>query len=603
MTDFVTALDLGGTHVTAGRVDLARATVERGSRVALPADADRDELLARIVGAAKDVPGEATRVACAAPGPFDYARGIGWVGHKLEPLYGVDLGSALAAGLDLPRHAITFVNDADAFLLGESWAGAARGYDRAVGVTLGTGLGSAFLAAGRIVDTGATVPPDGELHRVSYRNRPVEETISRQALIERHGEAELDVEEIAALARAGDARAEASFAELGAALGEVLAPWLHSFAATCLVVGGSISRAWELFEPSLRRSLAHVAALDAIRRSELLDDAALLGAARHVAARNDVCVESTHAVRRRSPATAAQVAAWRRERLAAGARPLHELSVTEARAAEAAGTVAEDVTDEELEIIELEGPVPIRLYRPAGLEGAPVCVWLPGGGWVLDTADAAAPACRRLALATPCAVACIRYRLAPEHPFPAALEDVVAATRWLVERAREHDLDPKRVAIGGASAGANLAAAVTLVARGDDDLVLAAQVLVYPVLARDVETSSRRAGDDPVFFDARAVAWCWSQYLARGEDARNPLAAPLLADSLEGLPPALVVTAGLDPLRDEGELYAERLRSDGVPVECVRFEGIPHGFFSRAKLDAAGEAQRLVTETLRTAFL
>ena len=257
----------------------------------------------------------------------------------------------------------------------------------------------------------------------------------------------------------------------------------------------------------------------------------------------------------------------------------------------------------DLETVDLDGPVPIRLYRPSGVDLAPLCVWFPGGGWVLDTMPSAEPVCRHVAFATPCAVACVRYRLAPEHPFPAPLEDAIAAVGWLVENADDHGLDPGSIVVGGASAGANLAAALTLAARGTDDLDLAAQLLVYPVLTRDAATHFLPAAGDEVFFGGDDVEWCWSHYLARDDDASNPLAAPLLADELDGLPPTLVITAELDPLRDEGELYADRLRAAGVAVECVRFGGVPHGFFSRIRgLDAADDAQELVIETLRATF-
>lgn len=593
MSRVVTALDLGGTHVVAGRVDLGTGTVDRGPRIPLPDDASRAEVLDAIIGAAGEMLGDGTRVACAVPGPFDYSGGISLVEHKLRSIHGVDLGAALAAGLDLPRDAISFVNDADAFLLGESWIGAAAGYRRAVGVTVGTGLGSAFLADGRIVSEGATVPPSGEIHLLEHRARPVEETISRGALISRYGDASLDVEDLAALARGGDERARVAFAEAGSALAEVLEPWMRSFAASCLVVGGSIARAWDLFGGALHDSLADVGSLEAIRPAASLDDAALLGAA----------MASSRIVFRRSRGTDAQVGVWRGERLAAGARPLHLLSVVEARAAEAAGSVVGTDGGGGVETADLDGPVPIRLYRPPGPDPAPLFVWFPGGGWVLDTMPSAESVCRHVASATPCAVACVRYRLAPEHPFPAPLEDAVAAVRWLVENAADLWLDPGNVVVGGASAGANLAAALTLVARGTDDLDLAAQLLVYPVLTRDAATHFLPAEGDEVFFGGDDVEWCWSHYLARDEDASNALAAPLLADELDGLPPALVITAELDPLRDEGELYADRLRAAGVTVECVRFGRVPHGFFSRSGvLDAADEAQGLVIETLRTTF-
>ncbi len=592
MSRTVTALDLGGSHVVAGRVDIGAGTVARGPRVLLPDGASRADLLDAIVGAAREVL-DGSHLACAVPGPFDYAGGICWLGHKLEPLYGVDVGAALAAGLDLPRDAISFLNDADAFLLGESWKGAAAGHRRAVGVTVGTGLGSAFLADGRIVSVDATVPPSGEIHLLEYRARPVEETISRRALIERYGDASLDVEDLAELARGGDSRARAAFAEAGTALGEVLAPWLRSFASSCLVVGGSIARAWDLFEGGLHDSLEDVTTLEAIRPAALLDDAALLGAA----------MGSTGILFRGPRATDAQVTAWRSARLAAGARPVHGLSVAEARADQAAEQVVRTTEGAGVETVDLDGPVPIRLYRPPGADPAPVCVWFPGGGWVLDTLPSAEPMCRHVASAAPCAVAGVRYRLAPEHPFPAPLDDVVATVRWLVETAADHGLDPSRVVVGGASAGANLAAALTLVARGSDDLDLAAQVLVYPALAREAAIRVSHPDADEAFFGADDMEWCWSHYLARDEDASNPLAVPLLADDLEGLPPALVITAQLDPLRDEGELYAGRLRAAGVPVECVRFGGVPHGFFSQGGvLDAADEAQLLVIEMLRRAF-
>jgi len=279
----VVALDIGGTHVTAGRVALSSATVERHVRLTLPEDADRRELLDRVAGTAAEVAdGAVSRVGIAVPGPFDYANGICLVAHKLEPIYGVDLRHELAGALGLPGAAIAFVNDADAFLLGEWWAGAAVGRRRAVGVTLGTGLGSAFLEDGRIVDAGPRVPPEGSLHLVSYRGLPAEATISRAALLARYGEPELDVRELATLARGGEARARLVFAEVAGALGELIAPWLASFDATCLVVGGSIARAWDLLEQELRETLRHLD-LQTIAPAARLDEAALLGAARHAA--------------------------------------------------------------------------------------------------------------------------------------------------------------------------------------------------------------------------------------------------------------------------------------------------------------------------------
>jgi glucokinase len=274
----VAALDIGGSHVSAARVDLESASTEPGSawRVPFRPEAGRDELLGAIVGAAVSVTTAGGLLGVAAPGPFDYERGVCRVTDlaKLESLYGVELGRELTEAIG-GGTTVTFLNDAEAFLLGEAWAGAAHGHARAVGVTLGTGLGSAFLADGRIVADGPSVPPEGSLHLATFRGVPVEDVISARALRARHGA------EVAELARRRDKRV---FDELGSDLGEFLAPWLRSFDASCLVVGGSIANAWDLFGPALERSLASVPSL-ARAQAANLDDAPLLGAALDAATR------------------------------------------------------------------------------------------------------------------------------------------------------------------------------------------------------------------------------------------------------------------------------------------------------------------------------
>jgi glucokinase len=280
----IVSIDLGGSHVSAGRIEIASGRVQTFLRVPLPPDAGRDELLTLITGAAADVvEGAVDGVGVAVPGSFDYANGVCLLTHKLEPLHGVDLRRALADALRSAPASIAFVNDADAFLLGEAWVGAARGHRRAAGVTLGTGLGSAFLEDGGIVDTGPRVPPEGSLHLVSYRGRPAEETVSRAALLASYGDPRLDVHDVAIRARNRDRRARRVFDELATALGEITAPWLTSFGASCLVVGGSISQAWDLLRGGLHTALADVDGL-AIVPAQRVDDAALLGAARHAAA-------------------------------------------------------------------------------------------------------------------------------------------------------------------------------------------------------------------------------------------------------------------------------------------------------------------------------
>jgi acetyl esterase len=197
-----------------------------------------------------------------------------------------------------------------------------------------------------------------------------------------------------------------------------------------------------------------------------------------------------------------------------------------------------------------------------------------------------------------CAVVSIAYRRAPEDRFPAAVEDCYAAMRWVAEHSNRQAL-----AVGGASSGGNLAAAAAMLARDRGGPSLAFQLLVYPPLDHRSATPSRHEPVERPFFGPEDVAWCWSHYLADPADGESLSASPLRASDLSSLPPALVITAEVDPLRDEGELYAERLREAGVPTELARFDGVMHGFFSRAdELDSAVEAQQLAAEALRRAF-
>jgi predicted NBD/HSP70 family sugar kinase len=285
-TGVIGALDIGGTHVSAGRVRLSSATVEAEARVRLEFTPGVT-LLERILEAAKSVSTPETRgFGVAAPGPFDYDAGTCLVAHKLPGLYGINLRRELAPAVGLPGEAVSFLNDAEAFLLGEWWAGAARGHTRALGITLGTGLGSAFLEEGRFVRSGPRVPADGALYTLEFRGRPVEETISRSALLARYGadpDGGPDVGQIAERARAAETHARGVFQEVAADLAEFLAGSVEAFAPTCLVVGGSIARAWDLLEPTLEQGLAAYQPL-VVARAVNIDDAPLLGAARHTAA-------------------------------------------------------------------------------------------------------------------------------------------------------------------------------------------------------------------------------------------------------------------------------------------------------------------------------
>jgi acetyl esterase len=300
-----------------------------------------------------------------------------------------------------------------------------------------------------------------------------------------------------------------------------------------------------------------------------------------------------------------QVEALKRKWLEAGVLPVHELTVAAAREAERAEPRA--ATYPVASVVETavrapQGSVRARLYLPVADGPLSVLVFFGGGGWVLGSLDGVDGVCRCLANAVPCAVLSVEYRRAPEHRFPAGLEDCYAATCSAASRSRELGLEPSRVAVGGTSAGANLAAAVTLLARERGEPPLAFQLLVYPPLEHRAETPSKDVSAWP-FFGPADVAWCWEHYLGATEDGQSPLASPLRARDLRGLPPALVVTAELDPLCDEGERYARRLTKAGVRTQLARFEGVPHGFFGLTDdLDAAADAQALAASALRRAF-
>jgi acetyl esterase len=226
-------------------------------------------------------------------------------------------------------------------------------------------------------------------------------------------------------------------------------------------------------------------------------------------------------------------------------------------------------------------PIPIRIYTPAGTGPFPGLVYFHGGGWVvcdLDTHDAV---CRAIARRAGAVVVAVDYRLAPEHKFPAAVEDCYAATEWVAANAARLGVDPRRIAVGGDSAGGNLATVMCLMSRDEGGPPLALQVLVYPVTnLASFDTASYAEFAEGYYLTRAEMEWFRGHYLARIEDAESPYASPLLAPDLGGLPPALVITGECDTLRDEGEAYARRLAEAGVAVTCTRYAGMIHPFFS-----------------------
>lgn len=247
--------------------------------------------------------------------------------------------------------------------------------------------------------------------------------------------------------------------------------------------------------------------------------------------------------------------------------------------------------------------IPVRIYTPSGSGPWPVLVWYHGGGWVIGDLESTDGTARHLTVEGHCVVVSVDYRLAPETRFPGPLEDCYEATRWVAQNAASLNVDHRRVAVGGDSAGGNLAAGVALKARDDGDLPLAFQLLVYPVTDRDFGTGSYQQNADGYSLTRDSMIWYWEQYLAAEDDASNPYAAPLQAGDLKGLPPVLVVTAEYDPLRDEGEAYARRLEAAGVSTTCTRYDGMIHGFFGMAAaVDKGKRAIEQAGAALRGAF-
>jgi len=249
-----------------------------------------------------------------------------------------------------------------------------------------------------------------------------------------------------------------------------------------------------------------------------------------------------------------------------------------------------------------DGSIDVRVYAPASDEPLPVLVYWHGGGWVIAYPDTYYATPRALANVARCIGFPGHYRHAPESPFPAAVEDAYATYEWVREHAAELGGDPNRVAVAGESAGGNLAAVVTQIAKEGGALPVF-QLLVYPVTNHDFDTPSMRESEDAKPLNTAMMRWFWAHYLENESDADSPKASPLRAPDLSGLPPALVVLAEVDPLRSEGEQYADRLREAGVQVEVHQYDGVTHEFFGMtAILEPAREAVSLAAERLRAAF-
>jgi acetyl esterase len=293
---------------------------------------------------------------------------------------------------------------------------------------------------------------------------------------------------------------------------------------------------------------------------------------------------------------------------AAGETPREQLTPEELRQGYAALSMVESkaemasVTDRT--IPGPAGDIPVRIYVPTDEAGPrPTLVYFHGGGWVIGDLDTHDGTVRSIAEGSGATVVSVGYRLAPEEPFPAAIDDCLAAVKWVADNAAEPDVDPARLAVGGDSAGGNLAAVAAIELR-DTPVDLVFQLLIYPVTDGTMTRPSIDANAEGYFLTKDTMDWFWEQYVGAG-DRTGPRVSPVHVpdEALVGLPPALVITAEFDPLRDEGEAYGARLVGAGVEVTTSRYDGVIHGFFSLRDLVPEGKAAvDQACEALRRAF-
>ncbi|MEQ8349202.1 MAG: alpha/beta hydrolase [Sneathiellaceae bacterium] len=301
-----------------------------------------------------------------------------------------------------------------------------------------------------------------------------------------------------------------------------------------------------------------------------------------------------------------------RKAQAEGAKPVEQLTVAEGRDMYENQRAA--LTPDPPEVAEVKdfavpgprGEIQVRLYRPAGSDPAaslPVIVYYHGGGWVIGSLNTHDVVCRGLANESGCAVLSVDYRMAPEHAFPAAGEDSYAVLEWLVAAGDGHGLDATRIGVAGDSAGGNLSAVMTLMAQERNGPRISWQGLIYPATDFRGGYASRDSFGEGYLLTVAAMNYFENLYL-QGEGPRTDWrASPILAEDLTGLPPATIVTAGFDPLRDEGRAYADRLRDAGVPVTYKCFDGQIHGFFTMGRVIPEADAGiRLMAEGAKAAL-
>lgn len=287
----------------------------------------------------------------------------------------------------------------------------------------------------------------------------------------------------------------------------------------------------------------------------------------------------------------------------AGGPPMTEMPPADARAMYRAMNEANtrapmhQVTDAEAD------GVGVRIYRPGPGENLPCLVYYHGGGWVIGDLETHDNVCRNLARDANCVVVAVDYRLAPEHPFPAPLDDCYTAAKWVAANAGKLGIDANRIAHGGDSAGGNLTACVSLKIKQEGGPALVHQLMVYPVTDAALDTGSYAANAEGYLLTRDSMAWFFDHYLGEKADRLDPYISPIRARDLSGLPSATIITAEFDPLRDEGEAFGDKLKAAGVDTLVQRFDGMIHGFFSMTDLlPAARDATGLAAKRLKAAF-
>ncbi len=250
------------------------------------------------------------------------------------------------------------------------------------------------------------------------------------------------------------------------------------------------------------------------------------------------------------------------------------------------------------------GNLGIRLYVPEGNGPFPALVFYHGGGWVTNNIETHDSVCRHIARFSSCVVVSVEYRRPPEYKFPAPIEDAYTAMQWVFDNAKSLNIDSGRIAVGGDSSGGNMAAVICMLSRDRGGPDIKYQLLIYPVLDYYLPgTKTYEAFGSGYILDRDLLIWCWNHYLHSNENINNPYICPLRADSFSRLPPALIITAEYDPLREEDERYAEKLKKDAVPVKIIQYKGMVHGFILHWRVyDKAMECLREIGKKLKLAL-